>query len=160
MPSNHEDGDFVRHNLKWQPGTHGKGFLIKPTDTGIHHWPYLAQAAPIVWTWPTENLKPTHSQMKVHTFSETPQGMSAAEKSYFHITPEGGVYLYGGGRALDNNDHAAISGADPRLQRADQAPEIEPDAYGHANRLLEILGGRQVGKWSELPNYWREKIFG
>lgn len=139
---------FVQHNLQWAPGTEGKGFILRP----LSNFPHLRDAEPLVWTWPTQGMKPTHAQMKVRTVGNVPQGMSPDQTSYFHIQPDGGVYQFGSGRVLDDADHQALNGADQNLTPAGAQPKVQSDGYGHANRLLEILG-----RWREIPKRWRER---
>jgi hypothetical protein len=83
--------------------------------------------------------------------------MTLDPNSYFHIKPDGGIWLFGPGRKLSNEDYAAISAADPRLTPDAQEPQVESDSYGHANRLLELLGGTRIGRWIEWPRRWRER---
>lgn len=145
--------EFVNHKIKRLPGQEGKGFILKPGRA----FPQLAGAYPIVWTWPTKDLRPTHAQMKVHSTYEAPHGMLPDENSYFHIRPDGGVFVYGAGRHLSPGDHAAIQSADPELWDAAKGNvEVEPDDYGHANRLLKILEGTRIGRWIEWPQRWRK----
>lgn len=139
---------FADHKLHWEPGQEGKGFIIRPTPNGIKHWPELTNVDPVIWTWPTQGMKPTHSQMGTKTIYEVPQGMAPDQTSNFHIQPDGGVYQFGSGRVLNDSDHQAINEADSNLTPIDPQPESE---YGHANRLLEILG-----MWRRIPNLWRE----
>lgn len=142
------------HNLQWQPGEHGKGFLIKPDEMYARKRPEILGAKPLIWTWPTKDLRPTHPQMKVRTVHESPMGMMPEPSSYFHIDPQGGLYVYGHGRELTPEDHAAIREADPRLRPAGEIPKMESDSYGHANRILELLGGKKLSQWIETR--WRE----
>lgn len=157
MPHLHDDDSFIQHQLGWEPGTEGKGFLIKPTPMGVQNWPYLAQAQPLVWTWPTENMRPTHPQVRTGTPAAVPQGMAPDPTSYFHIKPDGGIWLYGSGRQLSDDDYATIGNADPRLLQAQTAPQVDPDSYGHANRLLEILKGSSLRRWLRWREFSRSK---
>lgn len=85
--------------------------------------------------------------MKVKTPGTLPQGMTPDPSSYFHITPEGGLFVYGAGRKLEPEDINAISDADPRLFRSEAPSAVQTDGYGHANRLLDILNGVRTGRW-------------
>lgn len=155
MPQNHDNNSFIDHRTGWSPGTEGKGFLIKPTPNGIRNWPVLQGAQPLVWTWPTEDMYPTHPQMKTQTFTAVPQGMSPDPTSYFHIKPDGGVYQVGSGRKLNDEDYGTLKNADPNLDPVTKQPKVQTDGYGHANRLMEILGVKKLGRWFEVPSRWR-----
>lgn len=144
----------TEHQLNWEPGQHGKGFLVKPSEVGIQNIPDIAGAEPIICTWSTNDMKPTHAQMGARIIGTTPQGMEPEPTSYFHIDPRGGLYVFGHGRELTPEDHTAITQADPRLRPADQIPNVEPDSYGHAHRLLDLVSSTRLGRWFETR--WRE----
>lgn len=148
---------LTTHNLQWEPGQTGKGFIVKPTDVGIKNFPNLEEAQPLVWTWPTEDMRPTHSQMGTKAIWNAPQGMKPVPSTYFHITPDGGIRQFGGGRTLSPDEQNTINNADPRLSPAEgPTPQIQTDGYGHANRLLEILGTIRKGRWIEWPRRWHK----
>jgi hypothetical protein len=142
------DQGFIQHNLQWAPGTEGKGFILRPGA----NFPHMQGAQPIVHTWPTQGMRPTHPQMKVRAVGQVPHGMIPDPTSYFHIQPDGGVYQFGSGRVLNDEDYGTLKEADPNLNPVGAQPKVETNGYGHANRLLEILG-----KWREIPTRWRER---
>lgn len=145
--------DYVLHNLGWEPGNEGKGFILRPGA----NFPHMQGAAPLVWTWNTQGMKPTHDQMAVRATGNVPHGMLPDRTSFFHIQPNGGVYLHGSGRTLNDDDYALLKDADSNLDPVSQQPKVESDSYGHANRLLELLSNLRPGRWREIPARWRSK---
>jgi hypothetical protein len=127
----------VSHQLGWQPGQYGKGFI-----NGVYgendKW-----LGPSVQTWPTENWDggPTHSSMGGHEMCFTMDPQGNAEYHAWTETPD-----------QIRRAHEIISGAEPRLKFTDpdefkvaapQPPEWQPGVEGKG--LLDWRG--QLHTW-------------
>jgi hypothetical protein len=121
----HGDG----HKLGYDPTIHseGKGFILNDGS---------------VWTWPTQNLRPAHMD---YSFWGRNQGGGVKPGTPFHID-NGRIWQYGEGRDLPKGDRHIVRDADPRLDpyswfnSGSQQPEVQTDNYGHADKLLNLVG--------------------
>jgi hypothetical protein len=114
LPKNLDD-----HNLAWEPGTEGKGFIL---ENGT------------VWTWPTENMRPMHMQ-KVAPVKAL--GGRVRPETPFHIDPDGTIYQVGPGRKLKPLDLTRLQMADRRL-KSGQAPS-NADELGHSQKVYDAI---------------------
>lgn len=114
LPKNLDD-----HNLAWEPGTEGKGFIL---ENGT------------VWTWPTENMRPMHMQ-KVAPVKAL--GGRVRPETPFHIDPDGTIYQVGPGRKLKPLDLTRLQMADRRL-KSGQAPS-NANELGHSQKVYDAI---------------------
>lgn len=120
----------AQHNMTWQPGTPGKGFILTNGS---------------VWNWPTEGMRPQHMNMAQKVKH---MGLQVKPNSAFHIEPQGRLWNYNAPgtmdfekRKLDNSDRYLINNVttghgmwfgDP----GDSPPApVQDDGYGHAVNL-------------------------
>jgi len=136
-------GSMTGHMAEWNPGNPGKGYIARP---GVHAKP---DTVPIVRTWDTKDMKPTHPEQAVGQ-TQIDFKVKADPTSFFHITPDGQVWLYGADRTLSDEDKALISDAHPNIKifhdnhyprkpNFERAPVIRDDGFGHAQNVLDIL---------------------
>lgn len=122
----------VRHNLQWQPGGPGKGFILQDGS---------------VYTWPTQNMRPQHDA--VETRARMDGAAPVKRGTEFHIEPHGRVWQFNrqgdrpgdlGWRSFDPDDRFNIMKSNAGLwfgQPGDmQPPNVVDNGYGHATELM------------------------
>lgn len=141
--------DPPQHNLTWQQGGPGKGFVLQDGS---------------IWTWPTAHMRPVHHAM------ETAAGMQGAAPvkrgSEFHIEPHGRVWQYNqpdipgdspGYRSMDPDDRFNILKSNAGLwfgQPGDEhPPNVQDDGYGHATAIMPKMAWTpSVDGVGEIPD--------
>jgi hypothetical protein len=106
------DGPTISNDLKWQPGTYGKGWVLEDGS---------------VWTWPVDEIsrKPYHmdKSFKMKQQDLAPmrdRGDFGFQTGSFEIDPDGVVHRLNGPVAPEFMQ--AILNADPRLKNLDNDP--------------------------------------
>jgi hypothetical protein len=142
-PAEWKIGASEHHRLNWQPGQEGKGFIIKPIKPDDDR-------EPIVWTWPTDHMRPTHPEMAVRTIHDSPQGMKYELESAFHIEPNGSLWQFGGNRVMRDENAQTIMQADPNL-----TTETDPEFQQWVDNIKAVneIGLPKTGEVNPVELY-------